>query len=164
MIHPFQCLLYCSLSEHREDDVVVAAAGPFIHSFSVQPGTLLSSWSSYDQTTLPVKRNDGIVTNSGGSLDTVDIEYSERPQKRQKLSVIEGDSDSTSTEIVIKGAGHSKASSKGDKRKYPQITNLAASSTGKYVVAVTGEDKCIRVFGFSIGGILKQLSERFLDQ
>ena len=40
------------------------------------------------------------------------------------------------------------------------IVRLAASNDGKYVIAVTGEDKCIRVLNLSAEGLLVLFSER----
>lgn len=46
------------------------------------------------------------------------------------------------------------------KQQKANFTNLIVSSDGKYLVGVTGEDKCIRVFQTGPQNDLQQLSER----
>ncbi|EKG21990.1 hypothetical protein MPH_00682 [Macrophomina phaseolina MS6] len=46
----------------------------------------------------------------------------------------------------------------------PKIIKLAVSTDGQYVVAITGEDKCLRVFSIESSGQLKQLSERSMPK
>lgn len=46
------------------------------------------------------------------------------------------------------------------KQKKANFTNLIVTSDGRHVVAVTGEDKCIRVFETTLASELRQLSER----
>jgi tRNA (guanine-N(7)-)-methyltransferase subunit TRM82 len=46
------------------------------------------------------------------------------------------------------------------KQKKANFTNLIVTSDGRHIVAVTGEDKCIRVFDTNFENQLRQLSER----
>ncbi|KAJ4344906.1 tRNA (guanine-N(7)-)-methyltransferase non-catalytic subunit trm82 [Ascochyta clinopodiicola] len=50
------------------------------------------------------------------------------------------------------------------KQRKANFSNLIASNDGKYVVGVTGEDKCIRVFETDIRNQLRQLSERCMTR
>lgn len=50
--------------------------------------------------------------------------------------------------------------SESPKQKKANFNNLIVSSDGRYVVGVTGEDKCIRVFETDFANELRQLSER----
>jgi tRNA (guanine-N(7)-)-methyltransferase subunit TRM82 len=46
------------------------------------------------------------------------------------------------------------------KEQKPNFSTLILSRNGQYLVAVTGEDKCVRVFETDSHGRLHQLSER----
>ena len=46
------------------------------------------------------------------------------------------------------------------KEEKPNFSSLVLSSDGQYLVGVTGEDKCIRVFQIDSQSRLTQLSER----
>lgn len=46
------------------------------------------------------------------------------------------------------------------KQQKVNFTNLIVASDGRYLVGVTGEDKCIRVFETGVQNELQQLSER----
>ena len=46
------------------------------------------------------------------------------------------------------------------KEQKPNFSSLVLSSDGQYLVGVTGEDKCIRVFSIDSQSRLHQLSER----
>ncbi|KAF2754251.1 hypothetical protein EJ05DRAFT_504348 [Pseudovirgaria hyperparasitica] len=46
----------------------------------------------------------------------------------------------------------------------PKIINLVAVNDGAHLIAVTGEDKCIRVFGVDAEGRLSELSERSMPK
>ncbi|KZM18532.1 tRNA (guanine-N(7)-)-methyltransferase non-catalytic subunit trm82 [Ascochyta rabiei] len=50
------------------------------------------------------------------------------------------------------------------KQRKANFSNLIVSHDGKYVVGVTGEDKCIRVFETDIRNQLRQLSERCMTR
>ena len=73
------------------------------------------------------------------------------PSKRQKLAPAL--SESSSAEIVVEKVESAPP-------PHPPVVKLAATRNGGYVVAVTGEDKCIRVLQMSANGSLTQLSER----
>ncbi|KAF2146629.1 uncharacterized protein K452DRAFT_241559 [Aplosporella prunicola CBS 121167] len=46
----------------------------------------------------------------------------------------------------------------------PSFVKLVSSDDGRYVVAVTGEDKCVRVFSVEPNGKIQQLSERSMPK
>ena len=160
MQHPYQCLLYCSRSDHNEAGVLVAASGPYIHTFSAQHGTHLSTWPSNQDFKQSTQKAKG--TEAGSELiedQSSSHEDSHRPQKRRKLSPPRDDSGS-SAEIVVNGGNANGQNSNLKQASNPPVIKLAGTSTGQYVVAVTGEDKCLRVFELSENGCLKPLSER----
>ena len=86
-----------------------------------------------------------VVNGDNGSLP---------PSKRQKRAPEL--SESSSAEIVVEKIESAPP-------PHPPIVKLAATRNGEYVVAVTGEDKCIRVLQLSAHGGLTQLSERLVS-
>ena len=159
MSHPYQCLACCPRSDQSRANILVAASGPFIHTFDLENGNYLSTWSSCSATTIDNQApTNGKTTHVQGSTPATEHEVPERPQKRQKLSSKREDSGS-SAEIVVEGS-NSDEDTKLTQPSNPPIIKLACSTTGQYVVAVTGEDKAIRVFELSTNGALSQLSER----
>lgn len=81
---------------------------------------------------------------------------SQPPPKRRKTSprpVISN--ESSSAEIVVEDDEIAH-----DFHSNPVI-KLASTSKGRHVVAVTAEDKCIRVFELTENGVMHQVSERF---
>ena len=157
MAHPYQCLLYCHRPESDISQILIAASGAYIHTFSVSNGRHLSSWSSTNdcivhnnESITSVFRDDEDRSSRGGHDD------SQPPPKRRKTSprpVISN--ESSSAEIVVEDDGITH-----DFHSNPVI-KLASTSKGRYVVAVTAEDKCIRVFGLTEDGVMHQVSERF---
>ena len=96
---------------------------------------------------------------SGGTQTHQD--NSQRPRKRQKLSPPREDSGS-SAEIVVNGGDAEDQNARLKQAIGPPVIKLAGTSDGHHVVAVTGEDKCIRVFELPEDGCLIQLSERYV--
>jgi len=160
MLHPYQCLLSCSRPGQAEAGVLVAACGPFLHTFSVQDGKYLSTWPS-NKGIDPSKNNRPEPREGFKNVRSEDPDQGspERPEKRRKLSPARDDSGS-SAEIVVNGGEEAVSSIQTNNVLNPSFIKLAGTSNGQYVVAVTGEDKCIRVFTLSGIGILTQLSER----
>ena len=156
MSHPYQCLLYCHRPQEPISRVLVAAYGSYIHAFDVLNGQNLSSWSSIDQVLsfLPKKK---VLPSSSGD-DTLKEKESadlQPPSKRRKTSPRAAIStESSSTEIVVEGNGYEEGSHSNP------VIKLAATSDGRHVIAVTSEDKCLRVFELSGDGAMHQISER----
>lgn len=161
MSHTFQCLLYCLLPDHPQSRILIAACGPYILTFDAPHGLLLSTWPVITGTGLP--RNENFNIGSGGEVirsGYSDQEFSERPQKRHKVYRSNEDFDSTSAEIVVGDTGEDKDVSSLRQVPNPPVIKLAGTSTGQHIIAVTGEDKCVRVFKLSPNGVLNLLSQR----
>jgi len=164
MRHPFQCLEICSLVGTSDVQVIIAAAGSHIYSYSLNTGSLLATWPpSQIEGESEIRENtrEGKQAISerqeviSGSVDlNGDIEP---PGKRRKLSAPGEPSDSTSAEIVVERAIKVSASRVISR---PAVIKLATTSDGRHVIAVTGDNKCIRVFKLLQDGVLQQLSER----
>lgn len=161
MLHPYQCLFHCYQPSQNENGILLAASGSFIHTFSAQCGRYLSTWPSLKiaAQTQSVEQNDGYELKVP-HLTSSPQDDSKRPIKRPRLSPAREESGSSSAEIVVaedSGDGDSQSSQQFSN---PPIIKLAGTSAGQHVIAVTGEDKCIRVFELAANGILTQLSER----
>ena len=101
------------------------------------------------------------INNSGSCpLDDTPPDDSEPPSKRQKVSLIRDESSNSATEIVVMRDSDNDEFSIPQQLLNPLVIKLAGTSNGQHVVAVTGEDKCIRVFDLAADGTLTQLSER----
>lgn len=151
--HPFQKLC-CVGSVQGCSNLLLAAAGPHVFSFDLGSGELLARWPS------KIPEED----DSDATEERIDENSGEPPNKKRKIasSTRQGESSdsSLSVEIVAERA-------KGQRRKprtaisvLPKVSHLIATRNRKHVVAVTTEDKCIRVFEIRKGARLKLLSER----
>lgn len=168
---PYQCVVNSS-------DILIAARGSSIDLFSLKDGSLASTWdcpasqeTKKEKSTLEAKVPSAKPL---ASQEEGDVEDSAPPAKKRKLST------QSSTEIVtdsnLKANGSAKDVDAGGKKKKqsnraaavtsgleaPAVIALAATTTGSHVIAVTGEDKTIRVFEIKKDGTpcLVQISRR----
>ena len=159
MLHTYQCWCYCWQASHSTG-ILVGANGSSIHTFSSQNGRYLSTWPSlYDSTQNQAKDQDLVNNSITRPLDDFPPDDPERPSKRQKVSLARDESSNSATEIVVVRDSDNDESIP-EKLSNPLVIKLARTSDGQQVVAVTGEDKCIRVFDLAADGTLTQLSER----
>ncbi|PGH06898.1 hypothetical protein GX51_02143 [Blastomyces parvus] len=151
--HPFQCL-QCLGSRGREaPNFLVGAAGPSLYVLDGHTGQLLSVWPSNKE---PATTTAPHATNA---------ESGEPPEKRRKLSPT-AQQEVASVEGVTAQDAKTNGSDKSQDSKlaWSTIPIVTASKSGKYVVIVTAEDKCIRVFEVNASGVLSQLSERCMPK
>ena len=155
MRHPFQCLHHSHSQARNIPDILLAALGPYLHSFDVESGLLLATWSANAEQD-PVESRKSTFANEidakNGSQDDSNLPP---PAKRQRTSSVVAESDSSSAEIVVEDDEASRESFAN------AIIKLKTTRDGNYVVIVTNEDKCLRVIELSTDGALRQLSERF---
>jgi tRNA (guanine-N(7)-)-methyltransferase subunit TRM82 len=159
--HPFQKLCYIE----KTTGLLFAAAGPYIYSLSSASGDILSTW--------PPNFNDGLSDGEDG-IATQKHHIGEPPSKKRKLSIpgeaAESSDSSTSVEIVAERAKGQRRKAKAIDSKLPNVSHLIAAKDQKHIIAVTSEDKCIRVF--ELGNVLeagktgrlKLLSERCMPK
>ncbi|KAL9129401.1 MAG: hypothetical protein Q9217_002132 [Psora testacea] len=132
--------------------MLVAAAGPYIHTFDIDSGIHLSTWPTPEDSLSPVEKSEGSeIRNDDAKPIATAGDESHRAAKRRRVSPARERSGSSSTEIVVE-----KYAIDGPCAPSPPVVKLAATRNGQYVVAVTGEDKCIRVFTLLANGILKE--------
>ena len=157
---PYQCLKKCG-------NLLIAARGSSIDTFNLESRSLVSTWkcpptqesTQEPDSSAPVQEADG-TTNSSGAIATA-AEQSTPPAKRRKLSVSEEPGKSKPKNN--KGKNHrSDILSAGSEA--PAVIALTSTREGRHVIAVTGEDKSIRVFEstyqWDAKHELKQLSQR----
>ena len=153
MLTPIQRLLYCSRQGSSRLNVLLAASGPSIRTFN-NDGTCISKWSHLE----PAESTKNTRDRSPGSHEGKDSEVP--PGKRRKVSDAGNASEASSVEVVVENGRKKRRKSKRKDLMVPSVINLIATSDGKHVVAVTGEDKSLRVLELLENGALKQISQR----
>lgn len=132
--HPFHCVRYVDRQSTCSQSLLIASSGPRLYSYAAETGQRLAIWP---------RDVDGVEVNQ------------EPPEKKRRVSNPEApareeskpdgkDSEKLSTSIA-----------------WSSIPLLVASSSGKHVVVLTSEDKCVRVFSVGDDGALEQLSARY---
>jgi tRNA (guanine-N(7)-)-methyltransferase subunit TRM82 len=167
---PYQCMEKCG-------NFLVAARGSNIDLFSFTDGSFLSTWQCppnqepsrarpATQEVKPTLENEHSKTSS---VDIV-IEASAPPAKRRKVSEEDQDGNSANDQKEDNKGGNKKNKKQNSRSESvasgleaPAVIALAVTSDAAHVIAITGEDKSIRVFSvISQDGVaqLQQLSQR----
>ena len=156
MLPPYQSLLFCCRDNQEENSVILGASGSSIFSFSALDGSFLSEWSS---------ANPGIPTvicNAEVSVrETGEAFKNDHTRKRRKLSTPGDGSGSESPEIVVYNGKQRPSQIGSVNDAAPFVLKIISTSSGEHVIAVTGEDKCVRVLKVQANGRLETLSERY---
>jgi tRNA (guanine-N(7)-)-methyltransferase subunit TRM82 len=138
MAHPFQKLCYIYEGSRN---LLFAAAGSHLYCFNLASGDILSTWPPNSDDDLPDAEN-GVAARKEHA--------GEPPSKKRRLSAQGTDGESSdssiSVEIVAERAKGQRRKRKVIDSKLPNISHLIATKDAKHIVAVTVEDKCIRVF------------------
>ncbi|UKZ77410.1 hypothetical protein TrVFT333_005131 [Trichoderma virens FT-333] len=177
---------------HVQGQILFAARGGAIHTFSLTDGNHISSWKHPDadkvaQSIKAINEAKAEATPTA-EADTPATESDGPPAKRQKL---DGESESTSVNAEVPApttvqdeksqTGHFDGRGKKGKGKpgkdfdngktrfarvpdRPVITHLTSTPDGSHVVAITGHDKAIWVFEHDGNGQLRQLSQRTMPK
>jgi tRNA (guanine-N(7)-)-methyltransferase subunit TRM82 len=156
MLTPFQRLLLCNREGSELQTVLLAASGPSIRTFNPNNGSFISKWSHLDVSEANSSSHDG-------SKVSHEEEREGPPEKRRKVDEEEV-SDTPSAEIVVENGTRRRRKPRRPAFTTPMITHLCSTSNGRYIVAVTGEDKCIRVLELLEDGRLSQLSQRVMPK
>ncbi|KAJ9655088.1 tRNA (guanine-N(7)-)-methyltransferase non-catalytic subunit trm82 [Neophaeococcomyces mojaviensis] len=149
--------LHCIDNEDKR--ILLTATGTCIQSLSLNDGKCMSVWPRSDDT----------------DSDDDDDELDGRPVKRLKLEdgqdnfLRRQESEGSEASIEIKTEGRQRQ--KGERRKpkipdltLPHVSHLVTTSDGKHAIAITAEDKAVRVFSVSRKGRLRQLSSRSMPK
>jgi hypothetical protein len=122
--HPFQCLRYVARESAGQSDLLIATAGAKVYSYSASTGECLDVFPSANE-------------------PSVSDDLKSPPGKRRKLSSPEQkDERSESAE---------KDSKEDVKLTWSNIPLLIVAKS-KYVIFLTAEDKCIRVYSLNDNG------------
>jgi tRNA (guanine-N(7)-)-methyltransferase subunit TRM82 len=155
---PYQCIVQCG-------NLLIGARGSSIDSF--RDGSLLSTWKCpHTQAAGNTKPSPEVTTKVATQISeasSVEVTTdSAPPAKKRKLSTSEPvEAKPVSKERKEKQNNRSDAVLSG--LEAPAVIALAVTTDSHHVIAVTGEDKSIRVFENVQGdGVhrLKQLSQR----
>lgn len=133
--HPFQCIHVAE----RQQSLLIASAGPRIYSYTVGTGKRLDVWP----------RSVGPKSTSAEPSS----ESSAPPEKKRKVSPSENEALKTPKPSGERVENQVLVT-------WSTIPLLAVSSNAEYVVALTGEDKTIRVLKVEENSTLCQLSAR----
>ncbi|QSZ29918.1 hypothetical protein DSL72_004436 [Monilinia vaccinii-corymbosi] len=170
---PYQCLKQCG-------NYLVAARGSSIDTFDIKDGSYLSTWKSPVPAPVPVPEPESMSVSKTTGEDTqtksqeqnpepstpdVTLEPSSPPAKRRKLSIGEGAEEKTVVVQQVKKKAKNNSSAKTIEPS--PITVLTITRDLKHVIAVTGEDKTIRVLKWedtTSGKGLKQISDRTMPK
>ncbi|KAL4898231.1 hypothetical protein BDV59DRAFT_1719 [Aspergillus ambiguus] len=137
---PFQTITF--LPREHAPDLLVTSAGAKLYSYAAESGERLASWPQ-----------DVDANGTDAAADAVS-ETQGPPEKRRKVS-----------ESSAQAVESSKPASDSPKqRAWSNIPIVTVSSSGEYVVALTSEDKCVRVFQLNQDGTFNQLSERSMPK
>jgi tRNA (guanine-N(7)-)-methyltransferase subunit TRM82 len=141
---PYQCLKKCG-------NILIAARGSSIDSFSLEDHSLLSTWkcpSSHDPELTQTSSEITIKLTAQNSEVPVDVvrDPSSPPAKRRKLSAARDLQEPSEKNGTEKKKVNNRSDAVASGLQAPAIIALAVTTSGKHVIAVTGEDKSIRVF------------------
>lgn len=135
--HPFHCVQFLDRQSNGSQNLLIASAGPKVHSYAAKSGQRLAIWPQ-----------DAEPSSKDG-------EEKEPPEKKRRVSD-SGVPGSEDAKPAGEETGKTSAST-----QWSNIPLLVATSNGKHVVALTGEDKCIRVLSVGEDGVLEQLCARY---
>lgn len=160
MLAPYHCLEVAG-------NILIAASGHELQTFNLETGAEISSWACPRPVVEGKKEQPHekvVIEVSPEKSDKPEDGSEDPPAKRRKISddgeKKEAVEDEKSTENKKNGRPKAKQLRQpADRSLPPNFIALTASRDGKYVVAVTGEDKHVRVFE-NESGQLKQISSR----
>ncbi|KAE8147625.1 WD40-repeat-containing domain protein [Aspergillus avenaceus] len=138
--HPFQCIQFLEKQETQENGsqkLLVASAGPKLYSYNAETGERLAVW--------PQDVDANKTHDSAAETDQAP------PEKKRKVSP-------TAEEPVNDVKSGAKAPA------WSNIPIVVATANSEHVVAMTAEDKTIRVFQLQADGTFDQLSERCMPK
>jgi tRNA (guanine-N(7)-)-methyltransferase subunit TRM82 len=158
MLLPYQCVQKCG-------GVFVAATVSRIDTFDIENGSWLSSWNC---PAAPIDKyktedkteDDGRIVEAPAQSDFPDSNILESgpPPKKRRLSA--GDNAKETTTSKANGHNPKAIAAAKQRQRAPAIVTLKCTKDGNHVIAVTGEDKSIRVLEHDGKGQLRQLSQR----
>lgn len=163
---PFQCVL-------AQGDILFAGRGGDLHTFKIEDGSYISSWRypvtlEGESSTKSDEFKDEVVASAATLSQESPEQEQGPPAKRVKLD----DTPESAQQQGQENGENGEAKNRGKKTnrradatsgpaERPFVQVLTATKDGKYIVAVTGQDKTIWVFEHDLAGNLKQISQRY---
>lgn len=136
--HPFQCIHSIERLPIESQTLLIGSAGPRIYCHAADSGKRLAVWPrNVEPSDAETPKVASEESSSGNQAP---------PEKKRKVASGCGTDESKSTDEVS--------------GTWSTIPMLVVSSNGEYVIALTGEDKTIRVLKLEEDGSLHQLSAR----
>ncbi|KAF3056541.1 tRNA (guanine-N(7)-)-methyltransferase non-catalytic subunit trm82 [Daldinia childiae] len=165
-------LPYQYLSRLGQSSILCAAKGASIHTFDLEAGnSFLSSWT-HPLTKQASSGEPQETSQEGQELN--EQESGQRPSKKRKLNedkkpgAEEGTSQADTGAVETTANGNGKKKHKPDSRvqgpEIPFVALMTATEDGRYLVAVTGQDKTLWVFEHDGKGELKEISQRVMPK
>lgn len=153
MKHPYQCIAALDRVGSQEAKLLLAASAHNLYSIDLVTGEVRSIWSASTSSPGPVSRCSLRIP----CLLHVFSASVENNLREQQLSLRQPEEEQPETP---EGPPEKKRKISEGSASRPKIIRLSVSNDGQYAVAITGEDKRVRVFSVEPSGQLKQLSER----
>lgn len=154
---PYQCL-------QNAENFLLAARGSSIDLFSLEDLSLLSTWKCPIAQASNAKDTRQSTTQESSDLTNAETLQASPPAKRRKLSEDKTVQEAADGAQREKKKPNYRSDSVVSGLEAPAVTTLAVTRTGGHVIAVTGEDKSIRVFEIVVDEdkkhYLKILSQR----
>lgn len=147
-------------------DFIVAASGHELRTFNINNGTEISVWACPTPVSKGKDSSEAepgkVVLEISPESETTEAGTDDPPTKRRKISDDEEEAKQDGKPAEEKKDRRAKAKQlrpPTNAAVAPNFIAVAVSKDAKHVVAVTGEDKHVRVFEHE-NGVLKQISER----
>jgi tRNA (guanine-N(7)-)-methyltransferase subunit TRM82 len=151
--HPFQCIRYLNGNILHGNSYLIASAGPRLYSLSPKDGHIRAVWPSESQ----------IPDNTNSKSTSESDDYHEPPEKKRRLSSSAGPPYSPQECRTEKTAKQPPSTTDGPASiNWTTIPLVLVSEASRHVIAVTAEDKSLRVFEVKQDGTLTQKSKRYV--
>ncbi|KAI2638146.1 hypothetical protein GGS21DRAFT_509955 [Xylaria nigripes] len=164
---PFQCLIPLG-----KGSIFCAAKGSSIHTFDLTASPQqLFSWAH--PSSKRTKSSNAVNEAQNDDVNTEQTEQDQPPSKRRKIDPdnagpdIQAEGEQDAPETPGTGKKNKKkagANWSAPKQEAPFVVLLTATSDGSHVIAVTGQDKTLWVFGHDGKGALKEISQRAMPK
>lgn len=147
---PYQCL-------KKSGNLLIAARGSSIDLFSLEDLSLLSTWkcpivkqTSVKDATKSIAQHSLAEKPETSAVPDTATSQSTPPAKRRKVSDEGVSEKQADAEGKLKKKANNRLDAVASGLEAPAVILLAVTKSGQHVIAVTGEDKSIRVFEIAV--------------
>ncbi|TAQ89808.1 hypothetical protein B7494_g1896 [Chlorociboria aeruginascens] len=136
---PYQCIQKCGTN------TLIAGRGSSIDCFNLEDGSLSSTWKCPVKDIIQKTKSDSCTDIPQG------ISSPSPPTKKRKIS---GEAEDSWTAEAKNGKkANARSNAITTSLETPAVTTLTVTHNGQHVIAITGEDKSIRVFKWDGSGL-----------